>query len=233
MKPHIGLNADFVSGKKPYNKLYLNYSRSVEAGGGVPVIIPNLTDDEDLLSMLSSLDALILTGGYDLDPALYHEKPHPATETLAPERQRADVKLAELALVMEMPVLGICLGCQLLNVVLGGTLIQDIKSETASEIAHTPETDDGKALHSVHVGPGTKLLGIVKSSVLEVDSSHHQAIKSLGRNLTVSARSEDEIVEAIELPGKWVLGVQWHPERQIDSPPHKALFQALVAAAGG
>jgi putative glutamine amidotransferase len=230
MKPHIGLNADYTEAKRPYHKLYSEYTDAVEAAGGVPIVIPNLTDDEDVLSILSALDGIVLTGGRDLNPQSYHHEPHPSTEIVAGRRQKADARLVELALVMEIPVLGICLGCQLINVALGGTLIQDIPSETTSTVKHTPDADGDKAIHKVRVEQGSRLFTITKEPFIEVDSSHHQAIRSLGRNLVVSAWADDDIIEAVEIPGRWVLGVQWHPERSIDSPPHKALFQALVAA---
>lgn len=233
MKPHIGLNADYVDAARPYHKLYAQYTDAVAAAGGVPVVIPNLSDDEDILSMLSALDGLVLTGGMDLHPSSYGHEPHPKTTTLATRRQSADARLVELALVMEIPVLGICLGCQLLNVALGGTLIQDIPSETTSAVKHNPATDGDKAIHRVRVEQGSRLFTIVGSPFIDVDSSHHQAIKSVGRNLAVAAWGDDEIIEAVEIPGRWVVGVQWHPERQIDSAPHKALFEALVAASGG
>jgi putative glutamine amidotransferase len=230
MKPHIGLDADFVDARRSYHKLYAEYTDAVSAAGGVPVVIPNLTDEEDILSMLSALDGLVLTGGYDLNPQSYHQEPHPSTEVMTVRRQKADARLAELALVMEIPILGICLGCQLINVALGGTLIQDIPSETTSTVKHAPDNDDDKAIHKVRVEQGSRLFSIAKEPFIDVDSSHHQAIKSLGRNLVVSAWGDDDVIEAIEIPGRWVLGVQWHPERSIDSSPHKALFEALVAA---
>jgi gamma-glutamyl-gamma-aminobutyrate hydrolase PuuD len=232
MKPHIGLDADFKDDARPHHKLYAQYTDAVLAAGGVPVIVPSLEDDEDVLSILSALDGLVLTGGPDLDPASYNEEPHASVVPLAARRQRATGRLVELALVMEIPVLGICLGCQVVNVALGGTLIQDVPSQVAGAIAHNP-ADDAKVLHAVTVEPGSRLHSIVRAETIEVDSSHHQAIGRLGRNLVVSARSADGIIEAVEIPAKWVLAVQWHPERTIDRPEHLALFRALVAAAGG
>lgn len=232
MKPHIGLDADFKDDKRSYHKLYAQYTDAVLAAGGVPVIVPSLEDDEDVLSLLSALDGLVLTGGPDLDPKCYNEEPHASVVPLAARRQQSCRRLVDLALVMEIPVFGICLGCQLVNVALGGALIQDVPSQVDGAIAHNPSADDQKVLHPVRIEHGSRLHSIIKADSIGVDSSHHQAIGRLGRGLVVSARSDDGIIEAVEIPDKWVLAVQWHPERTIDRPEHLALFQALVAAAG-
>jgi len=231
MKPHIGLNADYVPGAKAFHKLYADYTRAVQAGGGVPVVIPALEEDEDILSILATIDGLVLTGGEDLDPASYRERPHPSVALAAPERQRSDMRLVELALVMEIPILGICMGCQLVNVVLGGTLIQDISSQHPSAIEHSSGGGAATVMHLVEIAEQTRLHSIVKAGVIMADSTHHQAVKDLGKGLVVTARAEDDTIEAVELPGAWILGVQWHPERLIDRPEHRALFEALVAAA--
>ena len=230
MKPHIGLNADYKGGAKPYHKLYVDYTKAVEIAGGVPVIIPALEDDEDILTVMATLDGLVLTGGEDIDPAVYGEEAHPSVTRTPPQRQFSDLRLVELALVMEVPILGICMGCQLLNVALGGTLVQDIPSANPAAVPHEPPEGHAPVRHKVHVEEGSRLHKIVKATTIEADSSHHQAVKELGRGLVVTARAEDETIEAIELPNAWALGVQWHPERLTDEAQHRALFEALVAA---
>jgi len=229
MKPHIGLNADYKAGEKAFHKLYVDYTKAVEAAGGVPVVISALSDDEDILSILATLDGLVLTGGDDIDPQVYGQAAHPSTSPISPERQHSDLRLIELAMVMEVPILGICMGCQLINVALGGTLLQDIPSQAPSQVPHGPSVYNAKTMHRVNVVDGTRLRTIVKAETILTDSSHHQAVAELGRGLVVSARAEDETIEAIELPGPWVLGVQWHPERTAGTPEHLALFEALVA----
>jgi len=230
MKPHVGLNADYEADGHAYHKLYVDYTRSVEAVGGVPIILPAFHDDEDILSVLATLDALVLTGGSDIDPELYGEKAHPATKKNAAERQWSDLRLAELAMVMEIPILGICLGCQLINVALGGTLIQDIGSENPEALEHSPPADGVRITHTVRIKDGSRLHSIVKADAIEANSTHHQAVKQLGRTLAATARAEDDVIEAVEIPNAWVLGVQWHPERMTDVVEHRALFEALVAA---
>lgn len=232
MKPHIGINADYEDGAKPYHKLYTDYTGAVVSAGGIPVILPDLHEDEDILSVLSSLDGLLLTGGRDVDPLLYGAHPHDATRVLSEERLLSDQRLVELALVMEMPLLGICLGCQQLNVALGGTLIQDVPSETGSSVPHAVAGKPGEGvMHTVRVIEGTRLHSILRTVELEVSSSHHQAIGELGKGLVVSAVSPgDDVIEALEVPDKWVVAVQWHPERQTAQKEHLALFEALVAA---
>jgi len=232
MKPHIGLNADYEIGAKPYHKLYAEYTRAVQNAGGVPVILAPLEDDEEILSVLATLDGLVLTGGDDINPKAYGQEPHPSVNVTAPERQFADLRLAELAMVMEVPIFGICMGCQVINVALGGTLVQDIATQNPSAIAHGPSREVPKVTHAVRVAPGSRLHGIVGMEVITTDSTHHQAVAQLGKGLVVSARAEDETIEAIELAGNWVLGVQWHPERLTDAREHRALFEAFMAASG-
>jgi putative glutamine amidotransferase len=137
----------------------------------------------------------------------------------------------ELAFVMEIPILGICMGCQLINVALGGTLVQDIPSQHPAAIQHSPGGDGGKVMHCVEIAEQSRLHTIVKADSIMVESSHHQAVRDLGKGLVVTARAQDDTIEAVEQPGAWILGVQWHPERLVDMPEHKALFAALVAAA--
>jgi putative glutamine amidotransferase len=230
MKPHIGLNADYEPGAKPYHKLYANYTRAVQLGGGIPVIIPPLEDDEEILSILATLDGLVLTGGDDIDPKVYGQEPHPSVSAAAPERTFSDLRLVELALVMEVPILGICMGAQLINVALGGTLVQDIPTQHPNAIQHGPSADVAKVRHVVSIIDGTRLAQILGMQSVNADSTHHQAVGHLGRGLVVSAHAEDETIEAIELPGTWLLGVQWHPERLTDEKEHLALFEALVLA---
>lgn len=230
-KPIIGLNADFVpDARRPYHKLYLVYTRAIELAGGIPVVIPVGIGADDLRSTLDRLDGLVLTGGRDIDPALYGEARHETVNTSEAERQEADMCLARAALAHGLPIVGICLGCQLINVALGGSLVQDINTQTASRMAHGP-SGDAPCLHPVKVVSGSLLHSIVRSDSVEVDSSHHQAVKRLGGGVVVTASAEDGTVEAIEVPGSWVVALQWHPERQTDSPEQMAIFVALVCEA--
>lgn len=228
--PLIGLNADVR--KLPRwgvaATALLTYVGAVEQAGGVPLVIPSLTTRPALEAALARLDGLLLTGGLDIHPHLYGQRRHPATRLADPRRLAGDRALLEVALETDIPILGICMGCQWLNVALGGDLIQDIPSQVGTEVVHAPR----ETFHSVRVQTGSRLAGILGKEELEVNSSHHQAIGRLGHGLRAVAWASDGVIEAAEGEGKrFLLAVQWHPERLVDRPEHLALFQALVQAA--
>lgn len=191
--------------------------------GGLPVGLGYTGDAEDLISRL---DGLIVTGGaFDIDPALYGEVPHPLT-TPRPARTAAEQALLRAALRQRKPVLGICGGMQLLAVEADGTLIQHLPPERLHEQPN-PRHEPG---HEVALLPDTRLARIVGTERMNVNSSHHQAVRNAGR-ATVSARAPDGIIEAIELDDvPFAIGVQWHPEFTLD-PGDRRLYAALVEAA--
>lgn len=172
---------------------------------------------------------LVLMGGCDVNPTLYRESPHPQTQTPDDARDRMECDLIADAIGRDLPVLAICRGAQILNVALGGTLLQHLDSER-----HTQQPENkGQPAHPVDVRPGTLLSEIARSNILDVNSRHHQAIASLGDGLIVSARDPaDGTIEAIELPGKrFLLGVQWHPENMSSSDLKQAgIFKAFAEA---
>jgi len=230
--PLIGIAA----GNDPKNPelfvLRWDYVRSVEFAGGVPVILapsgPALHP-----SLLGRLDGLILTGGVDISPELYGAPAHPTVTRTSPARDEFELALLADALERDLPVLGICRGSQMLNVALGGTLIQDIPSAVPEHASHDdPERPRAAIAHRVRVDAGSRLASILGRTDLEVNSFHHQAVDRLGRGLVVTARAEDGVIEGIELPSaRFVVGVQWHPEAFVKSPEvFGALFSALVAA---
>ena len=249
MRPRIGVTAGFTQvdiGPKPKQvaqdrsptggaagravKVRGEYPAAVEAGGGEPVVLAPLADDEPLDALREHLDGLLLTGGEDLDPALWGEPLHPAAELIDPRRQRSDLRLIEWADRLGVPVLGICLGCQEMAVHRGGRIIQHVSDETAERHRNDKRP---RATHEIRIAGGSLLAGIVGAGLLEVNSGHHQAVREAGRGLSVVARSPEGIIEAIEdpTPGRFFLGVQWHPEDLIAEGPHRALFTALCRAA--
>ena len=177
---------------------------------------------------INGMDALLLTGGSDVNPQLYGEAAHPETEEPENDRDQMEIQLVRVALKRDMPILAICRGLQVLNVVQGGTLIQHLEGH----VERTP--DAGKPAHNVNIIPQSKLAEIVGSELLAVNSRHHQAIARLGEGLTVTARAQaDGVIEAVELQGqRFVIAVQWHPENQAPTDSRQLkLFQALATAA--
>lgn len=185
---------------------------------------------------LDGLNGLLLTGGVDINPHRYGQPPHPRTQEPDDERDALESGLVGEALALDLPVLAICRGMQLLNVHLHGTLVQHLSSVAIHE-QRLPDEEPGKhrSAHSVDILPGTLLARIVGPGKHLVNSRHHQAISELGSGIIASAVSEDDVIEALELPSKrFVLGVQWHPEDRIEaSEDDRKLFAAFAASASG
>ena len=196
------------------------YTEAVERAGARALLLP--PTDADPAPLLDVLDGLLLSGGADIEPAVYGAEPAPETSGTRPDRDRFELALLRGALERGLPVLAVCRGMQLLNVALGGDLVQ-----------HLPTNEDHRrepgtfTRHPVEVVAGTRLASIVGPS-LTVPSSHHQGLGRLGAGLVVSGRAPDGVVEAVELSEGWVVGVQWHPEQDLDD---LRLFRALVTAA--
>jgi putative glutamine amidotransferase len=202
-----------------------NYSLTVQAAGGMAFILP--PDDSwavDPSDALDVVDGLLLSGGSDIDPQTYGAEPHPATTGFRAERDRSEIALARGAIERGVPVLGVCRGMQILNIALGGTLIQDLGNLDI----HRPRRGEFHA-HEVKLEPGSLAARAVGSERLTVQSHHHQGVDMLGDGLMVSGWAVDDgLIEAIEVPDEtFALGVLWHPE-QDDGP---GVISALVAAA--
>ncbi len=205
-----------------------SYVHAVQRAGGRPVLlIPDPEDAEDPEGVLDVIDALIVTGGAgDVNPALYGEEPHPETGPVQDERDAYELALVRAAVERRMPVLGVCRGMQILNVVYGGGIEQHIPDVVDhEEHRHTPGTF---ADHEVDLEPGSLAARAVGAERAPVKSHHHQGVKEVGAGLAVTARAEDETVEAIEDPScPFVLGVLWHPEEDEKSQLIKALVSEV------
>ena len=200
------------------------YAAAVAANGGVPVVLPTIDDEEVLQTYLEVLDGLVLIGGDDIPPEAYGEKPHETVQLLTKERYDFERKLIARWLAGGKPLLGVCLGMQVTNVVSGGTMIQDIPSEVGAKVNH-------RVYHRVQIEAPSTLAKILGAREAKVLSNHHQAVDGLGRGLRVIARSEDGVVEALErTDGPFGLFVQWHPEAMTDLAHRNAIYGALVQA---
>jgi len=231
-RPIVGLTLDAEApgtySKSDWYALRANYTDAIVACGGLPLALPHhthLTAD-----YLNVIDALVVTGGaFDVDPALYGDAGRHDTVILKTGRTEAEMALTKGALAQQKPVLGICGGEQLLAVALGGTLIQHIPDSIENALPHEQPNPRHEPGHSVTLTPGTKLAAIVGTKTMQVNSSHHQAIRTPGAG-RVNALAPDGVIEGIEDPRyKFCLGVQWHPEYFIDQGDRR-IFEALIAA---
>ncbi|MCX7687705.1 MAG: gamma-glutamyl-gamma-aminobutyrate hydrolase family protein [Fimbriimonadales bacterium] len=205
------------------------YALAVSQAGGVPVLIAPNTDAEALAEML---DGLLIPGGADIDPRHYGEEPHPETRIVNAPRFEQEWNLLRAFEARRKPVLGICYGCQLLNVWRGGSLYQHLPDLEHVQLRHQRrQREESVPRHFVRIEPHSKLAQILGMEQTEVVSAHHQAIREPGKNLKVVACSPDSVVEAVEDPSlPFFIGVQWHPERDPDAPATRALFRAFVRA---
>lgn len=208
------------------------YLRSVIAAGGAPTIFSPLTPVSAVPALLDGVEALLLSGGADIDPKHYRTPPHPKLGAVEAERDAFELALFAEARARGLPVLAICRGLQLVNIALGGTLWQDLPAERGPHLQSTKRTD---RVHPVEVLGGTRLRDALGEGVVTVNSFHHQAIRDLAPGLVASARTPDGLIEGIEGEGEqWLLGVQWHPEEFWADPtaPDLGLFRALLDATG-
>lgn len=221
-KPVIGITSDFVTdslGGRPWNSVTLlcQYTDAVALAGGLPLILP-LANPDNVMDYLDRLDGLLLSGGVaDIPADVLGEEPHPTTTPISKLRWDSECLWLKTALAMDKPVLGVCLGMQIMNVIAGGTIVQDIPSQWPGA---GPHTDASRSYpHEIEVLPETLLAAMAPSSRVSVTSAHHQAITNVPAPYQISAKTDDGVVEAIENPAKkFVAGVQWHPERNTQQP---------------
>lgn len=229
-KPIIGVNMELDGSKPVRYVLDSPYARAIVQAGGIPVLLPPMSA-RDIEKVAARLDGLLLTGGLDYPPSLYGQKESPRVVKMNEERSRFDMDLARYALARkDLPVLGICAGCQALNIASGGTLVQDIPSTfKESKIKHASPNGwrDGFNHHYVEIKPDSKLRKIIGEKKIKVVTSHHQCVDKPGKGLKVGARAKDGVIEAVESEGdRFLIGVQWHPERDLETG--KELFKKFV-----
>lgn len=237
-KPIIGISGDtklisnevFQGHKFAY--MINNYVESIERSCGVPYIIPIIQNEEIIKQQVKNIDALILSGGSDVNPLLFGEEPSEKLGAIVNERDIYDTKLLKFAMKLDKPILGICRGIQVLNIVNGGTLYQDLSLHQGHSVKHFQSGSPSSATHTVDIIKNSVLYEILGEKAL-VNSFHHQAVKKVAKGFKVTALSKDGVVEAIEKEGEsFVLGIQWHPEMM--SREHnemQKIFDVLVEKA--
>jgi putative glutamine amidotransferase len=237
--PIIGVTGYADQSARPPNvpifAIARTYVQAVSLGGGTPLIVPPYLEDDLVRGAFEGIDGLILSGGGDIHPSSFGEKDCGLLWRVDEGRDRGELSLARWALEERLPILAICRGVQTLNVAAGGTLIQDIPTQTSNPLSHSCVA--GRPLptvaHTVSVVPDSRLADLIGVGEIGVNSAHHQAVKDVGDQLTVVARAPDGIIEALEAPDHpFCIGVQWHPEAMVESAPvMRSLFEGLIEAA--
>ena len=232
--PIIGFTLDYEEGggysKYPWYAIRDNYCASVARHGGAPLALPHEVAFVD--TYLDLIDGLIVTGGnFDVPPEMYGDQSVHAKVTTKPRRSAFEWAITKGAIVRNIPILGICGGQQLLNVILGGTLIQHIPDTIKQPLAHEQPNPRHEPGHEVAILANTKLYEIIKAPTASVNSAHHQAVATVAPGVTINARAPDGVIEGIEYQAHpFCLGVQWHPEFEI-TKADAAIFTAFLQAA--
>ena len=231
-KPIIGISCEVLKLKPYFSEFELacdyRYIRAIIRAGGIPVMLPIHHDVRDVQALIHLIDGLLIIGGADIHPSFYGERARHPIKPMYRGRTRFDMNLFRLAHRKQIPVLAICYGMQLLNVIYGGTLYQDIQKQLRTAKNHRSKRNP---FHMVHLEEGSALAKIFGKRDFLVHSEHHQAIKRLGHSLHAVGYSPDWLVEAIEGPRR-TLAVQWHPERQERDPVQGRLFHQFIKICG-
>lgn len=238
VRPFIGITTSLIRiDGNPFNRAYQRNADAIARAGGLPVYIPTGLDETTLRLVYERMDAILLPGGPDVDPALYGETRHftVTDKRIDAARDALELTLARWQIEEDRPTFGICRGHQVLNVALGGTLVQDIPDEITTDILH--DLPDGEPrstrLHSIEIAPNTRLASILGTTRADVNSLHHQSVERAAPGALITATAPDGVIEALEVPDKrFMLSVQWHPEDLFDHDDGMMrLFQSFVDAA--
>jgi putative glutamine amidotransferase len=246
MRPRIGITTSTLD-RAPEGAIQLSaathlaYARCIQQAGGLPFLLPNVPGaDAYSAAMLATLDGLLLSGGGDLDPALWQEDPLPELGLVDTVRDTVEIALTHEALRRDLPVLGICRGVQVLTIATGGDLWQDLPSQRPAGLCHRQTCPRQQPCHEVDILPGSLLAQICWPEgsdryTLPVNSFHHQAPRNYGTLCAAIGKSPDGLIEALVVPdAQFALGVQWHPEDMAETDPrHARIFTAFIAAAAG
>lgn len=233
MKPIIGITSSMELDQKKY-MVNENNVRAIHQAGGIPLLLPYITGDNDIDQMVQQIDGLYLPGGYDIDPTLFGEEPHPKLGTIIPKRDKFEFSLIEKVLEKGKPILGVCRGSQILNIVVGGDMYQDIYGQIHTPLfQHSQRSPLQHGSHFVNVLEDSLLAKLVGVTELRVNSFHHQANRKIPSNFLASGVANDGIIEAIESKEHpFVLGVQWHPESmlQVNDEASEKIYKGFITA---
>lgn len=221
-----------MDGKSDRYYVSTDYVQAIEQAGGIPFLLPYVSDEDALNTMVASVDAILLPGGVDLDPVNFMEEPIQNLGKVDPDWDNLELTVARLALESDIPILGICRGVQVLNVAAGGSLYQDIPSQIKTTLKHYQSAPRWHATHEVHVEADTKTYAMLGAETIRVNSFHHQSVKAVAPDFKITAKARDAVIEAIESKvHRFAVGVQWHPECMLERyPSFVDIFKALVDA---
>lgn len=236
-KPIIGITGAYVKRNEHMEGVYVHhdYHKTVAANGGIPVILPFI-NPEMTLETLPLCDGIILSGGEDVDPQFYGQDPHIHLSPTLPDRDLVEIEIVKYAIMHDIPILAICRGAQILNVALGGTLIQDIPSQMKEPFQHSQTAERRRDTHWVTISTDSKLYQMLGTDRVRVNSLHHQALDKVSNDLRVVAVASDGIVEAVEYihSSTFTIGVQWHPESMANTNSMmNNLFKEFIKSSSG
>jgi len=235
MQPIIGITTNHSKNEYNQTTILLNqaYASAIMQAGGVPVLIPSLIANEGWDALYARLDGVLFTGGGDISLDHFKGDPHPRIDDVDPERDTVELNMLHAAVSDGKPFLGICRGCQLVNVGLGGTLYTHIPDQLPNALDHSyPGNMRTVLVHEVKIDEGTHIADVLGEPIVRVNSHHHQGLKDIAPSLRVAGHAPDGLVEAVELPDHpFGLAVQWHPEWLTDQQSTRNLFGRFVEAA--
>jgi putative glutamine amidotransferase len=230
----IGIVASMTAGRKEGSDCFYvseDYIAAIVNSGGVPVVLPPVVGPDGIRQHLQCVQGVLLIGGGDVDPAIYGQEPLPLLGPVSPARDSYEIAAVKTAVGVNLPVLAICRGMQLVNVAFGGTLYQDVSLATGPLLQHRQNSPGGVPGHLVQIGAGTLLSEVLGEEAVRANSLHHQAVKEIAPGFVACGRTGDGIIEGIENKGANILGVQWHPEMMAGTVMDR-LFKWLITAVG-
>ncbi len=215
--------------KGAFDYLKRQYYEAVLKAGGIPILLPNVDKALDAETFIELVQGLLVTGGPDIHPRYFGQKPHEKLTRTTVARDKFELQAIKLGLKKRIPILGICRGLQVMNVSFGGTLYQDLSCIPGKVMRHADPKQTGRVFHEVRITEGSRLHRIIGRPTIEVNSSHHQAIDIIGNGLYVTAYSADGVIEGVEhADSDFVIGIQWHPEGINRRTHSRRLFSAFV-----